>query len=261
MIKMLKRKIFLISILTLLISNSLILTDVVGLEYRVGVNKNDELIWKCKVSNNLELNNLFGIGWDNTGIFNNISKGMKMRWKINNIELSETYIKLNFSMWTWNSRTIWGAKDNDSQIIYYSNPNDYSRELNFSNYLSLVPFWFPIPVGDYMGGLNLNDWYDVDNRVLPTINVEIEENAILPGFPSRDLKIIAIYNDQGILNSYKLYIKGNVVIIDIAYDFLPLYVIPTLIGLICVFVLGIIIFIIKKRKTKISPEKKMVNRV
>jgi hypothetical protein len=137
-----------------------------------------------------------------------------------------------------------------SEMVYFCDPTDYSPELNFSNYASLVPFWFPIPVGEYMGGLGLrlNEWYDVDNRVLPTLNVEIEPSAFSPGFPSKSIRIIAIYNDQGILNSYKLYIKGNVVIIDIGLDYLPVYVLPTVIGLLCAFSLSIIIYGIRKRK-------------
>ena len=170
--------IFLLLLICSIISNG------AAIEYSLGMHKEQELIWKCNISNQIEMDNVFGDNWDESGIFQNLSKGTKMKWKINAIELNETHIKLNFSTWAWTSRTIWGAKDKDSQIIYFSNPNDYYRELNFSNYLSLVPFWFPIPVGDYMGGLNLNDWYDVDNRVLPTLNVKIEENAILSGFPS-----------------------------------------------------------------------------
>ena len=41
---------------------------------------------------------------------------------------------------------------------------------------------------------------------------------------------------------------------DIVFDYLPIYVIPTLIGLFGLFVLGIIIFIIKKRKIRIFSE-------
>ena len=112
-----------------------------------------------------------------------------------------------------------------------------------------LPFWFPIPVGEYMGGLDLNAWYDVDNRVLPTLNVDISKDAISPGYPNKDIEIIAIYNEEGILSSYKLYTKGNVVIVDIALDFLPFYVIPTLIILFTVLSLGVIVYIIKKYKS------------
>ncbi len=236
----------------LLLAN--IISNVNAIDYRVGVNISQELIWKCNVSNQIEMDNIFGNDWDEFGIFENLSKGKRMKWKIDNIEVDETFIKLNFSIWGWTSRTTWGVKNNDSQIIFFSNPKNFTKDLNFSSYSSLVPFWFPVPVGEYMGELELNKWYDVDNRVLPTLNVEIEENAILPGFPSKDIKIIAIYNDQGILNSYKLYVEGNVVILDIVFDYLPIYVIPTFIGLMCFFVLTIIIFVIKKRKTRIFLE-------
>lgn len=249
-----KKKVVVLSFSFLFLLVCSLISNVYANEYSIGVKSEQELIWKCNVCNQIEMDNIFGEDWDNSGIFKNLSKGKKMKWEIVNIEVNETTVKLNFSIWGWTSRNTWGVKDNDSQIIFFSNPSDYTQELNFSSYTSLVPFWFPVPVGEYMGGLSLNEWYDVDNRVLPTLNVEIEENAILPGFPSKDIKIIAIYNDQGILNSYKLYTKGNVVILDIVFDFLPIYVIPTLIGLMCFFVLSIIIFVIKKRKTRIFSE-------
>jgi hypothetical protein len=69
---------------------------------------------------------------------------------------------------------------------------------------------------------------------------------------NKGIDIIAIYNDRGILNSYKLYGKDNTVIIDIALDFLPSYVIPTLIGLVVVFSIGIAFYIIKKKFTRDS---------
>ena len=112
-----------------------------------------------------------------------------------------------------------------------------------------MPFWFPTPVGDYLGSLNLIKWYDVDNRVLPTLNVEIPKNIITSNLPTKDIYIIAIYNDQGILDSYKLYTKGNVVIIEISLDSLPLYVIPSLVSLTVIFFIGIVIYIYKKRRT------------
>lgn len=249
-----RKKVLLLEFVFFLLLLANTISNVNAIDYRVGVNNSQELIWKCNVSNQIEMDNIFGNDWDESGIFENLSKGKRMKWKINNIEVDETFTKLNFSIWGWTNRTTWGDKDNDSQIIFFSNPKNFTKDLNFSSYSSLVPFWFPVPVGEYMGGLSLNEWYDVDNRVLPTLNVEIEENALLPGFPSKGIKIIAIYNDQGILNSYKLYIEGNVVILDIVFDFLPVYVIPTMIGLMSFFVLSIIIFVIKKRKTRIFPE-------
>ena len=217
-------------------------------KFSVGIGVNDELVWKCNVCKRSEMDSIFGTEWDGLGIFENISKGSKMKWEINKSEVNETHIKIEFSIWMWTIEENWGLFDNNSTIVYLSNPSDYSEVLNFSNYKSLVPFWFPTPVGEYMGGLNLHKWYDVDNRVLPTLNVEIGKNEISIGEPAKNIKIIAIYNDKGVLNSYKLYIKDNVVILDIFLDYLPWYVIPTLIILSVIFSLGIIFYIIKKRK-------------
>ena len=220
--------------------------------FQTGVSYGQELVWKCNVCNNNEMDNIFGPTWDDSGIFSNLNKGKRMKWNISAVEINQTFLTIHFNIWEWTSETSWGVKDYDSQISYFSNPDQYPPGLNFSQDSSLVPFLFPIPVVDYMGELILSEWYDVDNRVLPTLNVDIKENAISPGTPSRDINIIAIYNDQGILNSYKLYIRGNIVIIDISFEFLPFYVIPTLIGLVSVFVL-IIIFGIKKRKIRSNP--------
>jgi len=224
--------------------------NVNAISYKLSVNEDDELIWKCKVCNAAEMSLIFGSGWNNnSGIFHNLSNGTRMKWEINTVEVNETVNKIEFSVWFWTSNKNWGVKDNDSQIIYLNNPNDYTEELNISIDNSFVPFLFPIPVGEYMGGLNLSAWYDVDNRVLPTLNVDISKDAIDLGYPNKDIEIIAIYNDEGILSSYKLYTKGNVVIVDIALDFLPFYVIPTLIVLFTVLSLGVIVYIIKKYKS------------
>ncbi|MBA7494294.1 hypothetical protein ES702_04869 [subsurface metagenome] len=243
-----KRKVVFLNFTLLFLLICSIISNVDATEYSMGVQNDQELIWKCNVCNQIEMDNIFGNDWDDSGIFENLSKGKRMKWIISNIEVDETFIKLNFSIWGWTSRNSWGSKDNNSQIIFFSNPDDYPKNLNFLSYSSLVPFWFPVPVGEYMGGLKLYKWYDVDNRVLPTLNVEIEKDTILPGFPSKDIKIIAIYGDQGILNSYKLYTKGNVVIVDISFYSLPFYVIPTLIGLTIGLSLSLILYIFKKRR-------------
>ncbi len=221
-------------------------------KFSTGVRKGDKLVWKCNVCKRSEMDAIFVTGWDESGIFENLSKGNKMKWEIIKSEVNETHIKIEFSIWMWTNEVDWGIIDSNSTIVYLSNPKDYSEALNFSNYKSLVPFWFPTPVGEYMGGLNLYKWYDVDNRVLPTLNVEISKNEISPGNPTKNIKIIAIYNDNGALNTYKLYIKDNVVILDISLDYLPWYVIPTLITLSVILSLGVIFYIIRKRKMKIN---------
>ena len=251
-----KKKAFCASLLFLvfLIINSL--SNVAALGYNSGVKQNQNFVWKCNVCNELEMNTIFGSLWDDFGYFKNLSKGKKMKWEVTNIEINETFISIIINTWDWRKEENWGIIDNTSQIVYYTNPDDYrSNELNFSDYSSLVPFWFPTPIGEYLGGLNskLIKWYDVDNRVLPTLNVEIAKDEITFNLPTKDIYIIAIYNDQGILDSYKLYTKGNVVIIDISLDFLPLYVIPSLVSLAIIPTIGIVIYIYKKRRTLVQP--------
>jgi len=245
----LKRKEFLIGGLLLFILTSGRISNVSAVNYGIGVTQNEGLVWKCKVCNNAEMENIFGSEWDNSGIFTNLSKGASMKWKINSTEINSTIINIEYDIWYWNLSDEWGIKDNSSQINIFVDPDDYSTNYLFLNYTSLVPFLLPIPVGEYLGGLSvkLNDLYDVDNRVLPTLNVEVLKDNIYPGYPNKDLKIIAIYNDRGILSSYKLYGKENTVIIDIVLDFLPFYVIPSLIGLMVVFSIGVAFYIIKKK--------------
>ncbi|MFW9973543.1 MAG: hypothetical protein ACFFDF_25405 [Candidatus Odinarchaeota archaeon] len=241
-----KNKIYFVNFMFffLIFSNTLLIVN--AFDYGVGVHKDQEIIWKCNFCNEVEMNNIFGNEWDDSGVFKNLSIGKHMKWKINSVEINQSLSRINISIWEWTSKKVWGPQDNNSEITYFFD----STESNFTMYRSLVPFWFPVPVGEFMGNLNLNKWYDVDNRVLPTLNVEIGKDAISLGFPQKDIKIIAIYNDQGILNSYKLYSTGNVVVIDIALDFLPFYVVPTLIGLIIGLSLSLGLFIYKKRKSR-----------
>jgi hypothetical protein len=231
------------------------ISNVYAINYGIGVNQNDELVWKCKVSKNSEIDLIFGSEWDSSGIFTNLSRGTKMKWKINTAEISDNISSIEYDMWYWSLKDDWGTKDNSSQVIFFVDPNNYTENYSFLNYTSLVPFWFPIPVGEYMEGLNLrlNAWYDVDNRVLPTLNVDIPKGDISPGYPGKDINIIAIYNNRGILSSYKLYGKGNTVIIDISLEDLPFYVIPSLIGLVFAFSISITIYIIKKKSTSHTP--------
>ncbi len=251
-----KRSRLYLNFLILIFLFNIIFPSVSATNYVSGIYEDQELTWKCNVCNQIEMESIFGDNWDDFGIFNNLSQGKSMKWKINYIIVNETKININFSIWEWRFENIWGLKDYDSELSYLRNPGDYSQAINFSQYSSFVPFLFPIPIGEYIGGLDLINWYDVDNRVLPTLNVKINKNGISPGIPSKNIKVIAIYNDQGILNSYKLYITGNIVIIDLSLDFLPFYVIPTLIGLFIGFSLGIILYLIKRRNSKIGLKQK-----
>ena len=90
--------------------------------------------------------------------------------------------------------------------------------------------------------------YDVDNRVLPTLNVEINEFFLQPEYRSERITIIAIYNVDGILSSLKLYTEGNVVVIDIELETIPIYVLPATLGLVGAFFIALILYYKKKKK-------------
>ncbi|MHA2267968.1 MAG: hypothetical protein ACXAB8_09255 [Promethearchaeota archaeon] len=252
-----KRKQLLIGILFLFLFTSRKISNVNAMNYGIGVNQNENLVWNCKVSNNAEMDNIFGTEWDISGIFTNLSTGSSMKWRINSTEINETVIHITYDIWYWKSGVDWGINDNSSEIDFLVDPNNYPTNFLFLNYTSLVPFLLPLPIGEYLGDLSikLNDFYDVDNRVLPTLNLHILKDQILPSFPNKDIKIIAIYNDRGILNSYKLYGNDNTVIIDIALNFLPNYVIPTLIGLVITFSIGVTSYIKKKITIRCNPTK------
>ena len=240
---------FLISFLFIFILIIGIIPNGTAINYGIGVNRDEELIWKCNVSNKGEMSILFGNNWDNSGLFEDLNKGKKMKWDIKNTEVNETNIVLEVDLWLWNSGDNWGIKESTFQIMYLSDPKIYTEDKNFSNYAFLVPFLFPVPVSEYLGNLKLNEWYDVDNRVLTTLNVEITKDLIVPNYPTKDINIIAIYNERGILTSYKLYLRGNVVIVDISFNKLPFFVIPTLVSLTVVLSIGVIIYILKKKQS------------
>ena len=243
-----KPRSFLMSFLLTFILILGIISNGTAINYGIGVKKDEELIWKCNVCNKDEMSILFGNNWDTKGLFEDLNKGNRMKWNIKNTEINDTKIIIELELWLWNSGKNWVNNDTILQIIYFANPKIYTKELNFSNYAFLVPFLFPVPVSEYLGNLRLNEWYDVDNRVLTTLNVEITKDLIALNYPTKDFNVIAIYNERGILTSYKLYVKGNVVIIDISFIELPFFVIPTLVSLTVCLSIGVIIYILNKKQ-------------
>jgi len=225
----------------------------IAIKYGAGIEKDEEIIWNCKVSNTVEMERIFGVNWDNSGgPFENLRRGKNLKWKIKNVDVNETIIDIEIDEWLWNNDDDWGISDNNFKITYFSNLKEYEYiiENNFLNYSFFIPFLFPVPVSEFLGNIKLNKPYDVDNRVLTTINVDLSKDSILPNYPKKDISIIAMYNERGILMSYKLYLKGNIVIVDISLQSLPFYVIPTLVGLTMLIFISIIVYIIKRRKLK-----------
>jgi len=215
-------------------------SNVIALDYSIGFRTGDQLIWKCNICNINEMNALFGVSWRDAGLFENLSQGKRMKWEVNAIEQISSRILASVNVWMWKNEENWGTHDNITESSYLKNPIQYPTNFNFSTHLPFVPFWLPVPIGDYLGEMKLSKLYDVDNRVLPTLNVQ-------PITITENVYIIAVYNLNGILSSYKLYITGNVVVIDISLDTIPLYAIFSTIGLISAFIIVIYLYVKRKR--------------
>jgi len=225
-------------------------SDVVALNYSFSFITNEEIVWKCNTCDINKMNNLFGDNWSNGGFFENLGQGKRMKWQVNTTKVNSTSLSATFNIWVWKNEDNWGSYDYITEFSHLKDPSQYALNSNLSIALPFVPFWLPIPVSIYIGELKLNSRYDVDNRVLPTINVQFSKGFLEPSFPSEKVFIIAIYNYDGILSSFKLYTIGNVVIIDISFESIPIYVVPSTIGLIGAFFIAIIIYIKKKRKNQ-----------
>jgi len=223
-------------------------SDVVALNYSFSFITNEDLVWKCDICDINKMNNLFGENWSNTGLFENLGQGKRMRWQVNTTKVNSTSLSATFNIWVWKNEDNWGSYDYITEFSYLKNYSQYASNSNLSIAIPFVPFWLPVPVGNFLGELKLNSIYDVDNRVLPTINVQVSKGFLEPSFTSENVFIIAIYNNDGILSSFKLYTTGNVVVIDIRFESIPIYVVPSTIGLIGAFFIAIILYVKKKRK-------------
>jgi hypothetical protein len=202
------------------------------------------------------MNAFFGENWSSVGLFENLSQGKKMKWNLGSTGSQKNFssepwvVFVNADIWMWNEEEAWGSYDYNREFRFFDNASIYPSNFNFSNHVPFVPFLLPVPTGQYVGTLNLSNMYDIDNRVLPTFNVEINEFFLQPEYRSERITIIAMYDGDGILTSFKLYTKGNVVVVDIELESIPLYVIPVTFGLVGAFFITIIIYIRKQRKNK-----------
>ena len=222
-------------------------SNVTANEYQNGIKINDELIWNCHLCDDNKMDALFGEFWNEAGIFENLSANRRMKWSVNMIEENATTLSALFSIWMWRFEDNWGTQDDSSKFSYLKNPSLYPSGFNFTDVFPFIPFWLPVPVGEYLGEIPLGEIYDVDNRVLPTLNVYIIKNSIHLNEPAESVYFIAVYNSNGILSSFKLYTSGNVVLVDISLENLPIFVIPSTIGLVLAFVCSIVLYIKKKR--------------
>ena len=222
-------------------------SNVIANEYQNGIKINDELIWNCHLCDDKKMDALFGEFWNEAGIFENLSANSRMKWSVNTVEENSTTLSALINIWMWQFEDNWGLQDNSSKFLYQKNPSLYPSGFNFTEIFPFIPFWLPVPVGEYLGELPLGEIYDVDNRVLPTLNVRITKDSIHPNDPTETVYFIAVYSTNGILSSFKLYTSGNVVVIDISLESLPIIAIVSTIGLVLAFVCSIVLYIKKKR--------------
>ncbi|TFG10395.1 MAG: hypothetical protein EU535_08285 [Promethearchaeota archaeon] len=225
--------------------------------YKIGADEGDEFIWKCNVYNKNEIEDILGKGWNDEGLFEKLELGARMRWRVidtyddaklysSESKHNETAFTIKFAKWFWTYNEKWGDRDSVDELSHFKNPEDYSEDLIFFQF---APVWLPLPLGDYLKKIDLYKGYTIDARVLPSITCKIEKNDIDDDYPKEIIKIVAMYNDKGILTSYKLYINDHQVLIDISLEsfitinFLLLSIFSTIIYF------GILYFIYKGLKS------------
>ena len=256
----LRIKFFLLGIIFSLIFLIGFNANVFATKSEIKVEEDDEFIWQCNLCDGDKMKDLFGNGWDGngTGLFEKLKQGGQMKLLIkdtdddiviyNTKELKdEEFIGITYNKWFWTRKDVWGHHDIKIQSNYYDNPKDYPDDYILPN---IAPIWLPFPIDDYLKKADLYEGYSIDARSIPTISCEVEKNDMKGDYPTEYFKVQAIYNEKGILKSYKLYIENHKVIVDISLEtefiFSPLiwlYLIPAIFAL---FYIGLIYIIYKK---------------
>ena len=244
-----KQTLFVVFILSLMLCN---ITIKPVLSYDFGHQSSNELIWRCNTCNTEKLSAIFGMNWSSSGLFEHIGQGKKMKWEIISLEKEEGRLNLTVDIWKWQDEDIWANSTSQKSYWYYSNPSEYPNNYNFSNNFPFIKLWLPLPMSEYTSNIKLNKIYDIDDRVLFTIYIQVEKNYISINNPSQAVNVIAIFNENGFLNIFKIYLDGNIVLLDISLEYVPIYTIPTLI-FIFGFLIGVILlyyFYLKPREKR-----------
>lgn len=235
-------------------------TSAVSHEYKIGVDEDDKFIWRCNICDEDKMKDLFGNGWDGngTGLFEDLMEGSRMKLIIKDTDdevkiynpktlENEEFISIIYYNWLWTKKDEWGHYDNIVQFNHFDNPKNYPDDFILPN---IAPIWLPIPIDDYLKEADLYEGYSIDARSIPTISCEIEKNDMKGDYPTEYIKIQAIYSENGILKSYKLYIENHQVIVDISLetDFLysPIVWLVLVPIIFTIFYIGLIYIIYKK---------------
>lgn len=256
-----KIKLFLLAATVFTVSIIATASNGVAANYDIGVEEGDQFIWKCTICDKEKMEDLFGKDWNSngTGLFEELERGTRMKFIIKEIDEdtkiynpksqeNEEFFSITFKKWIWTDEDkSFGDDDYVEQMTHYTDPKDFSDDLIFQNF---APIWLPIPIGDYLKEVDLYEGYSIDARSISALNCEIEKYDLEDDYPTEFIKIQAMYNDQGILRSYKLYIEDNQIIVEIFLEndfvFFPMIIevfIPVIIG---IFYIGLLYFIYKK---------------
>ena len=204
-----------------------------------------DLGWRCNVCNDELLNSTLGNDWRNSELLRNVHQDTYLSGHILNREEDDTYLTLTISLADWH---LGASIVENKSYWYYIDPNQYPDNYNFSETFPFINWWLPLPMSDYVSKLNLNQIYDVDDRVLFTINVNIHQNYISNGFPSKIVNIIAIYDGNGFLSLLKVTLPGNIALLDIRSTVIPSYTIPIIISLF-IALIGFLLLYFKRMRT------------
>lgn len=254
-----KNKIKLLMLMICTIIGIGLIPRVWAINYIAGVKEGDELIWFCNIYQKQKMEQLFGNDWDkvNASVFKGLEKGTKMKWKITEINENdllysnktmnnESALSIKFDVWNWTKNVDWGSKDSQDQRILFKNPLNNLDDLIYPNF---APFWLPVPIGEYMKAMEpvLSSGYTIDGRVLLAITIELNIGDLDGTYPTEYVKVLAMYNDKGILRSYKLYITDHFVMVDISLKSNPIIEIPIIIIIIVLSYIGLA-FVLSKIK-------------
>ncbi|HEY0088671.1 MAG TPA: hypothetical protein VGB37_07495 [Candidatus Lokiarchaeia archaeon] len=235
-------------------------TTCYAIKFDFGVEKGDDLIWKCNIYNGEKLKNVLGKNWNenSSNNFNNIGQDKKMRWRVEEIiDDSKMYntetndyeeiLVLEYNKWIWTKNDNWEEKEYECQYNYYANPKNYPEDYIFPEF---APLCVPIPFGDYLKKIDLYEGYSIDTRALYAITCEINKHDLEGDYPTEYVKIQAMYTNKGILTSYKLYLDDHQVILDITLENDSIFkfdnISPFIPIIIAVIYFGIVYFIYKK---------------
>ena len=244
-----KRILFGILVLSLFFCN---ITIKPVLSYNFGHQPSNELIWRCNICKTQELYSIFGMNWSSSGFFEHIDQGKMMRWEILSLEKEGGILNLTVNTWKWQDENTWGNSTEQKSYWYYSNPSEYPKNYNLSNSLPFINLWLPLPMSEYVSNLNLSQIYDIDDRVLFTIYIHVDKDYISNHSPSQAINAIAIFNENGFLETFKIYLQGNVVLLSISLEYIPIYEIPTIIFIFGFLISAILVyfFYLKPRRKK-----------